>query len=256
MKDESEKSIEQMVGGRMICFSGAHRTGKTTLCQELAKHGYEFVPANMSQVCKDMGINTDEDLSFDARREMQESMLLRMSSLFEAKNDEDFLGQMVLCDRGPIDLMVYTATKLHEQGLLADEGSEIVQWSLDYFKRCVEMSKRLVGGIVLVQPGIPVVADAKSASVETQSKIAQGMRNTFDFYVGTGEMASMGWVVPEDLTDLEERVEVTRQTLSIFQDLRWRETCKVMHPNVEFFSDAVKAEDGTLLEAPSDGLIH
>lgn len=44
----------------LLCFSGAHRTGKTTLAKEMTKHGFSYVNAGVSDAIRAVGFNLND----------------------------------------------------------------------------------------------------------------------------------------------------------------------------------------------------
>lgn len=142
----------------MIGLAGAHRTGKTTLARAYAKkRGLEFVETSASQVFRDMGLDPAAALDFSTRLRVQEEILARFDALYATHMRTD----MAITDRTPLDMLAYT---------LADATGDVVgdedQARLErYVRKCFEVTNKRFGVLVVVQPGIALVAEEGKAAL-------------------------------------------------------------------------------------------
>lgn len=130
----------------MLMLCGAERTGKSTLAQAYAQErGITYVPSQASAIFRSMDLPVGP-LPPQTRVEVQHRILdgyLAQLAMVE--------GQAV-CDRSPLDMAAYLMLDL--QG--TDFDYKAVEHYLD---RCYGALNRYGTALVLVQPGIPYVAE-------------------------------------------------------------------------------------------------
>lgn len=92
-------------------FSGAHRTGKTTLAKAVAESiGATFYEVNTSQVCKDLGYDAISDMTLGDRIDMQEGLLDHHVAQLKS------LPRPLITDRTPADFIGYTIAEVGMHG--------------------------------------------------------------------------------------------------------------------------------------------
>jgi len=97
-----EKNIYKTRG---YAITGAHRTGKSTLCEDVAKElGIKYIPLNVSEIFKRNNISPKEVLSPAMRFSMQYEILLEGLNTWGNADEE---GTPWITDRGPLDLIAY-----------------------------------------------------------------------------------------------------------------------------------------------------
>lgn len=139
------------MGGLGIGLSGAHRTGKTTVAEHLAKaNGFQFVKSSVSEIARSMRIDFSKPIPFKRRCEFQEVIL----ETFQAAYDK-VGAQMFVADRTPLDLAAYFLADVPTE--LADV--ELSQYVRDYVGRCVAVTNKTFLTTVVVQPAIPYIAE-------------------------------------------------------------------------------------------------
>lgn len=141
-----------------IGLSGSHRVGKSTLAMEFAeKNGYTFVPTDIHGIQKNLGyVSSKQDYSFKERMQIQIAILDTLSERYKEWHAN--LGN-VITDRTPYDFITYTLLAVNDK---CDD--EDYQQLLDYIHKCQLVASCYFDDIFVIQPGIPVVADSKSAA--------------------------------------------------------------------------------------------
>ncbi|WP_354734565.1 AAA family ATPase [Acinetobacter nosocomialis] len=189
----------------IFALCGSHRTGKTTLAQEFAKvSGAKFIPTSITRLQKEIGFNSaNQSYSFDERMKVQEYLIERLNDIYEANYTVD-----AVADRSPIDLMAYA---------LIHAGPDITQEQSDrlmrYINRCAEVTRKHCVGVLLVQPGIELKEDAKSAVasvgfIEHLNSLIFGLIN--DERLSPVPM----FYIPRNVLDLRRRVAVCSDALA------------------------------------------
>lgn len=140
----------------MLGLCGAHRTGKTTLARQFAEaKKWRFEATSVSAMFKELGYDPAQKFDFKTRLKIQEEILDRLTKFYQ-----EISGMNVITDRTPIDLLGYTYAEA-----IGDVVSEEDQAALDrYADRCFELTNRYFSAVVIVQPGIPIVAEQGKAS--------------------------------------------------------------------------------------------
>jgi len=181
----------------MIGLAGAHRVGKTTLAREFAKkHGLEFVQTSASQVFKDMGLDPAATHDFATRLAVQEEILNRFDALYAQHTRAD----LAIADRTPLDMLAYTLADAIQNAVPAG-----LQGRFDsYIHRCFEVTNRRFAVLLVIQPGIELVAEEgkaaiNSAYIEHLNSIVLGL--SVDERVKAAH-----FYIPRYMTSLEERI--------------------------------------------------
>lgn len=142
----------------MIGLTGAHRVGKTSLAKEFAElRGIPFLQTSASGVFKEMGLNPAVEYPFEVRLDVQERILQAFAKQYRSMN-----GQMFITDRTPIDMMAYTLAEVRPNNLTPELSTRLDE----YLASCVRLTNEVFSILVIVQPGIQVVAEEGKASLE------------------------------------------------------------------------------------------
>lgn len=183
---------------------GAHRVGKTTLAREFAKrHGWKFAQTSVSAILKELGLNPAVEMPFDVRLQAQEEILKRLDT-FYAEN----AGQNVITDRTPIDLLAYT---------MADAIGDRVEPGLHerferYVNACFDLTNRRFSDLLVVQPGIALVAEEGKAALN--KPYIEHLNSLMLGLCADQRLKVPHFYIPRQRTDLEGRmrsVTVARQ---------------------------------------------
>jgi predicted ATPase len=185
----------------MMSLAGGHRTGKTTLAEAYAaKFNATFVRSSASDVWRDFGLNPAVEPDFHTRTLIQDEILHRHEKLWRSVP----AGVEAITDRSPLDFVAY---------LLADCSNNKVPeshegWVEAYVHRCLGMVERFFSMIMLIQPGIPLVAAEGKAAlskayIEHLNAILYGL-------VNDPKVKTIRFCMPRDVIDLDERVEMLR----------------------------------------------
>lgn len=181
----------------MIGLCGAHRTGKTSLARAFAeKHGLEFVQTSVSQVFKDMGLDPAKHYDFGTRMDVQEEILRRHDQLYAQHTKAD----LAITDRTPLDFLMYTlADAVHDAVAEADQAR-----FKKYVQSCFDVTNKRFAVLLVVQPGIPIIAEEGKASlnpayIEHLNSLVLGL--SADERIKTSH-----FYLPRSTTDMEDRI--------------------------------------------------
>ena len=192
-------------------FSGAHRTGKSTLANAMAKDSDGiFLPINVASVLEKHGVNgvTHQKDDLETFMRTQSAILDHMESVF--RGCEPDLWYWV--DRTPLDVLTYTQAYANMAFFEDTEKANRYYELFNVIKtRCKSLLNRYFEGVFLVTAGIPVVPDAKSA-------VAHPSCIDHIETLMTGNLCKMSidncrrqitkpfyYVVPTDILDLTQR---------------------------------------------------
>lgn len=135
----------------IIGIAGAHRTGKSTLAKAFAeRHEMSFLETSVSKVFKDMGLDPSKRYDFATRMNVQERVLDVMDELYASLK----LTGEAITDRTPLDMIAYTMADIGPGDITEEEGARFEA----YVRRCIEVINQRFSMIVVIQPGIPLVA--------------------------------------------------------------------------------------------------
>lgn len=188
---------------RNIGLIGAHRTGKTTLAQAWANTtdgAYSPLLIDTSATIASNGKSAAEDMPFDDRFDLQLAILDNMAKQYaEAAGDGAFVA-----DRTPLDAVAYLLADVQRRTLTPRQEGFVI----DYLCSADRLAREHFGLIVLLRPGIPMVAAAgkATASLIYQRHIdllCSGLATDFASAVGT-----MVYPMPRDALALGTRISM------------------------------------------------
>jgi len=186
-------------------LAGAHRTGKTTLAREYAKrHDATFLKTDVSKSLASMGFTARDSLSLSERLQVQEIALNDCIAVWAQAKGE------CITDRTPLDLAMYTISEVtmgRANNMVEDYDATDYLLEL-YVERCLHAAEKYFGNIIVVQPGIKVVDDAKSAA-PSKSYIL----NLSLTILGLANVSS-SHIMPKDILQIEDRVVYCRNLLT------------------------------------------
>lgn len=202
----------------MIGLVGAHRVGKSTLAKYLAeKTGRKYVPVSISDMQKKHGYDSSrQDYPFEIRMIIQEHLLKEfteklviMPSMYKIIALEHYQEPKLVFDRTPLDLIGYTLIHVNDQ--LTDEQS---QWLLEYIERCIKLTNEYFDGVMLVQPGIPLVTDNTTSS-KASAGIIEHLNAIYTSYMIDPRVRSSTAILPRDMLDLDDRANYCINTFNL-----------------------------------------
>jgi nicotinamide riboside kinase len=153
----------------LIGICGAHRTGKTTLAKKWGNiTKFKYVDAGVSNVLRDNGFDPSalQDLDvmeFMKAQDVVKDHLINIARKYSAKTD------FYIVDRTPIDACAYMKSYCNARffcrmdGWSEDRAELFAKWYKDYEKECMFETAKRFCMTVLIQPGIELVSDKKSA---------------------------------------------------------------------------------------------
>ena len=189
----------------MIGLVGAHRVGKTTLCMELLKGPYTEVPISISKIQQRIGyISSNQLYDWETRKLIQVGLLTEFSRILNTGKCATGILQMqkmatAISERTPLDLVGYLLINVPDQ--LTEEDS---LWIKDYISSCIDLTNEYYERVFLVQPGIAYVHDDKSAGQETIDQL----NAIYLSLLMDNRLSVERVIIPEEVTDLEERVQI------------------------------------------------
>jgi len=132
---------------------GAHRTGKTTLANEIAtRFKIPFVRTTTSQVFQELGLDPAETMDFQTRLFVQNHVLDAAEKVWQNSS------MPFISDRTPIDMIAYTLGDI--QGKTEVDFTQLNT----YIDRCFDSTNQFFPNLAIIQPGIPLVyAEGKAA---------------------------------------------------------------------------------------------
>ena len=181
---------------KIIGLTGAHRTGKTTLAKAYAeKHNIAYCETTGSQVFKDLGFSPQEDLDFETRLTIQEAILKSFEKQYAS------IGRLFIADRTPIDLMAYMLADVSRAPL----GEKLETRLGKYLNDCIALNNEVFKILVVVQPGIILVADEAKAPI-SHGYIEHIARLTAGLAVQEN-IKSRHFYIPQQMTNLNMRID-------------------------------------------------
>lgn len=180
----------------MIGLCGSHRVGKTSLARAFAeKFELEFVQTSASEVFKEFGLNPATRYAFDTRLTIQEEILKRF--------DEQYAKvgmRPAITDRTPLDMLAYTMAEATQD----DVPAELQDRFKKYVQSCIDVTNKRFGVLLVVQPGIKIVAEEGKAAlneayIEHLNSIVLGL--SVDERIKAAH-----FYIPRRMIDMDERI--------------------------------------------------
>ncbi len=179
---------------------GSHRTGKTTLAEEISKRtGIPFVRTGTSEVFRECGLDPSGPLDFKKRLWIQNEILDAAERVWNA-------GQgRFITDRTPLDMAAYTLADI--QGCTEADFVGLER----YLVRCFEATNRFFALLVLIQPGIPLVHQ------EGKAALNEGYLEHLNYLIlglcQDERVRSKLLCLPRDVTGMDDRVNIILSAL-------------------------------------------
>ena len=185
----------------MIGLLGAHRTGKSTLCQALLSAGrgsFWEKEISISKMQKDMGYDSsNQSYDWETRKSIQSGLL---DAFFKKLHEETIIRAVVanlITERTPLDLIGYLVMNAPE-----NPTAEDLEWIDNYIANCIALTNASYSKVFLLQPGIEYVECATSAKEDSMDILnAIYLKTLLDPRLTVDRV-----IVPQEMTDLTERV--------------------------------------------------
>lgn len=176
-------------------LSGPQRCGKSSLARAYAeKHEVDFIETTASAVFKEMGYDPSITYDFGTRLDIQEEILRQFELLYASQR------RTAIADRTPLDLLAYTLGDINGETL--DEALEARLET--YVENCLRVMNRYFSVLLVVQPGLPLVA------AEGKASLSEGYiehLNTLTLGLSVDErMTVPHYYVPRRMLDMKERL--------------------------------------------------
>lgn len=198
----------------LIGFCGAHRTGKTTLAKAFAqRNGFEYIDACVSQVLKKAGYDPSK-LQTLLIKDFLEAQKLVLHHITEvAKLCAQDPDKTYVMDRTPLDALAYFRAYFNGAffyDLKNVRGGELFhEIYAGYVNSAYDACCRYYAAILMIQPGIPIVAEegkalADSTFIEHINMLMIGDLDTLcAVYESNAPLCDL---MPRETIDLNERL--------------------------------------------------
>lgn len=192
-----------------IGFSGAHRTGKTTLCDLVAREiGYKFKPTSVSSVFKKETYQELADMTghegFVRGVGKQWEVINHLKNVYKKTRGDTIL------DRTLIDSFAYTDYVLGLRLMEFPCQQEHINTFNELRDACTNAFD-LQDFTFIVQPGIPFVYEKKSADERSQDIINTLVIMAAESYLKPNQY----FIIPREVVSLEERLRVVKDVLKV-----------------------------------------
>lgn len=181
-------------------FSGAHRSGKTTLARRIAEDfGFEFLETKTGEVMKAHGIDIVANMPIADRITAQEILLDHHIKVISAA------GRPLITDRTPLDMLAYTLGEVFMNNItMTTEESRLIDKRIKaYSERCMREARRHYHAVVIVRP-LSIYVDE-----EGKPPASRAYQDHFDMLVtGAATRANVRHAILKT-DDLDDRVEAT-----------------------------------------------
>lgn len=194
--------------GLIVGFSGAHRTGKTTICRTInnANPYCKFLESNVSGIVKEkFGLDVNAPADTKTFLEMQNFIIDHLESVWREHN------YLCITDRTPLDIMAYTAAKMNYSDYFDKELCNLYENVIIKCKKCLT---KYFGCIIHVQPGITYVETEGKPSI---SKPYQDIIDKLCIGNGLTHFPEFN-ILPKDMLEIEERMEEVTAIINDFRD--------------------------------------
>lgn len=191
----------------LLGLCGAHRTGKTTLCHEMEKVGFEYLPISISDMQKEAGFDSsNQEYDWDTRMKIQSYILTKFRvKLLEHHHSIQTAvlrtERLVITDRTPLDLIGYTMLAFPTEPSKADTA-----WMQWYITQCIRLTNKFYTKVFLVQPGIPLVHSPTSGPLDMN--MIETLNQCYLSQFMSPELTIPSVIIPREATDIHVRKHI------------------------------------------------
>ena len=193
----------------MYGLMGAHRTGKSTLCQALLYVGRGYFwekEISISKMQRDMNYDSsNQEYDWETRKDIQSGLLYAFKNILERPQVTRQVIHKVLTERTPLDLIGYLVLNMPDKPTDEDRA-----WVDTYIRMCIALTNKHYTKVFLVQPGIAYVECETSAKEESIE-----MLNSIYLHLLLDPKLTIDRVIiPQEMTDLRERVVFVMENIN------------------------------------------
>ncbi len=175
-----------------IGLCGAHRTGKTTMAVQCAKvYPVTLVETTTSAVFAAHGLSPSEPMDFAKRLWIQGKVLAAAEEIWQQQD------ALFITDRTPLDMLAYTLADV--QGKTSMDATILES----YIHRCFSATAIFFSRLLVVQPGIPLIAAQGKAALNVG--YIEHLNSLIIGFCGDERQLVAFDVLPRFVIDLDER---------------------------------------------------
>lgn len=194
-----------------IGLTGAHRVGKSTLAEVLAKDTKaKYAPVGISDMQAAYGYDSSkQDYPWEERKKIQELLLGEFSNQLlglRVYHVEPVNRPLKITDRTPLDLVGYAMWSFPDNPTKEDTA-----WLENYIQLCIELTNRNYRGVALVQPGISLVSSPTSAAADIE--MIETLNQCYLSLFLDPRLRIKKFIIPRELIDVDRRSLAVRSAL-------------------------------------------
>ena len=194
-----------------IGLTGAHRVGKSTLAEVLAKDiKAKYAPVGISAMQAAYGYDSSkQDYPWEERKKIQELLLREFSNQLlglRVYHVDPVNSPLKITDRTPLDLVGYAMWSFPDNPTKEDNA-----WLENYIQLCIELTNRNYRGVALVQPGISLVSSPTSAAADIE--MIETLNQCYLSLFLDPRLRIKKFIIPRELIDVDRRSLAVRSAL-------------------------------------------
>ena len=194
-----------------IGLTGAHRVGKSTLAEVLAKDiKAKYAPVGISAMQAAYGYDSSkQDYPWEERKKIQELLLREFSNQLlglRVYHVDPVNSPLKITDRTPLDLVGYAMWSFPDNPTKEDNA-----WLEKYIQLSIELTNRNYRGVALVQPGISLVSSPTSAAADIE--MIETLNQCYLSLFLDPRLRIKKFIIPRELIDVDRRSLAVRSAL-------------------------------------------
>lgn len=169
-----------------------------------------------------LGYSPQADLDFTTRLTIQEEILKELTKQYRAVKSGIFIA-----DRTPVDFMAYTLAEVQRTTMTPELDERLEA----YITRCADVCNQFFGTLIVIQPGIELVADDTKAPanygyIEHINALVCGL-------VTRSDLKAHHFYINRDVTDLKQRVKsvdyCVKRSIDALEEMHYRYEIPTIH---------------------------
>lgn len=186
----------------MIGLIGAHRVGKSYLVKELTRGPFRELEVSISKWQKELGYDSSNmNYTWETRKDIQIGLFRKFAEVLRDSRRRVIRAVVdttkVISERTPLDLIGYAYLNAPPNPTESD-----MKWLYDYASLCIQLTNDYYDQVVLVQPGIEFVHDAKSPSEDSVEILNAHYQNV----LMDSRLKPKKFIMDRTVTDIRDRV--------------------------------------------------